>query len=96
MCVCTEIQRHKLSKNCTIYCNTNNTKQLLVSVQVRLILMIATGRQYRWCIIPHAATHRSSVLEDGQNNCPKHVVMTGIINKPLFLHLVGCLYYLYQ
>jgi len=37
----------------------------------------------------------SSVLEDGQNNCPKRVELTGIINKPLFLHLVGCLYYLY-
>ena len=31
----------------------------------------------------------------GQNNCPKHVELTGIINKPLLLHLVGCLYYLY-
>ena len=30
-----------------------------------------------------------------QNNCPKHVELTGIINKPLLLHLVGCLYYLY-
>ena len=38
---------------------------------------------------------QSSVLEDGQNNCPKHVEFTGIINKPLLLHLVGCLYYLY-
>ena len=38
---------------------------------------------------------QSSVLEDGQNNCPKHVELTGIINKPLLLHLVGCLYYLY-
>ena len=28
-------------------------------------------------------------------NCPKHVELTGIINKPLLLHLVGCLYYLY-
>jgi len=28
--------------------------------------------------------------------CPKHVELTGIINKPLLLHLVGCLYYLYQ
>ena len=36
---------------------------------------------------------QSSVLEDGQNNCPKHVELTGIINKPLLLHLVGCLYY---
>jgi len=25
----------------------------------------------------------------------KHVELTGIINKPLFLHLVACLYYLY-
>ena len=33
--------------------------------------------------------------EDGQNNCPKHVELVGIINKPLLLHLVGCLYYLY-
>ena len=32
----------------------------------------------------------------GQNNCPKHVELTGIINKPSLLHLVGCLYYLYQ
>ena len=38
---------------------------------------------------------QSSVLEDGQNDCPKHVEMTGIINKPLLLHLVGCLYNLY-
>ena len=31
-----------------------------------------------------------------QNNSPKHVELTGIINKPLLLRLVGCLYYLYQ
>ena len=31
---------------------------------------------------------QSSVLEDGQNNCPKHVELNGIINKPLFLLLV--------
>ena len=36
---------------------------------------------------------QSGVPEDGQNNCPKHVELTGIINKPLLLHLVGCLYY---
>ena len=36
---------------------------------------------------------QSSAPEDGQNNCPKHVELTGI--KPLLLHLVGCLYYLY-
>ena len=39
---------------------------------------------------------QSSVLEDGQNNWPKHVELTGIINKLLLLHLVGCLYFLYQ
>ena len=50
-----------------------------------------TGRQHRGCIIP-----QSSAPEDGQNNCPKHDERTGIINKPLLLHLVGCLYYLYQ
>ena len=36
---------------------------------------------------------QSSVPEDGQNNCPKHVELTGIINKPLLLHLVGCLWF---
>ena len=39
---------------------------------------------------------QSSAPEDGQNNCPKHAELTGIINKPLLLHLVGCLYYLCQ
>ena len=39
---------------------------------------------------------QSSSPEDGQNNCPKHVELTGIINKPLLLHLVYCLHYLYQ
>ena len=31
---------------------------------------------------------QSGTPEDGQNNCPKHVELTGIINKPLLLHLV--------
>ena len=39
---------------------------------------------------------QSSAPEDGQNNFPKHVELTGIINKRLLSHLVGCLYYLYQ
>ena len=54
-----------------------------------------TGRQHRGCIIAQAVT-QSSAREDGQNNCPKHVELTGIINKPLLLHLVVCLYYLYS
>ena len=57
-------------------------------------MLPACGRQHRGCIIPQAVT-QSSALEDGQNNCPKHVELTGIINKPLLLHLVGCLYYLF-
>jgi hypothetical protein len=32
-----------------------------------------------------------SAPEDEQNNCPKHVELNGIINKPLLWHLVGCL-----
>ena len=39
---------------------------------------------------------QSSAPEDGQNNCPRRVELTGIINKPLLLHLVGCLYSSYQ
>jgi len=39
---------------------------------------------------------QSSAPEVGQNNCPKHVELTWIINKPLLLYLVGCLFYLYQ
>jgi hypothetical protein len=36
---------------------------------------------------------QSSVPEDRRNHRPKHVELIGIINKPLLLHLVGCLYY---
>jgi hypothetical protein len=54
-------------------------------------MLPATSRQHRGCIIPQAVT-QSSAPEDGQNNCPKHVELTGIINKSLLLHLVGCLY----
>ena len=60
-------------------------------------MLPAGGRQHR--VVLHYTTScntQSSVPEDGQNNFPKHVELTGIINKPLLLHLVGCLYYLYQ
>ena len=36
---------------------------------------------------------QSSAPEDGRNYRPKHVKLTGIINKPLLLYVVGCLYY---
>ena len=50
---------------------------------------------FRAIILPFFKNTQSSVLEDGQNNVSKIVELTGIINKPLFLHLVDCLYYLY-
>ena len=58
------------------------------------MLPAANVRQHRGCIIPQIVTE-SSAPEDGQNYCPKHVELTGIIKKPILLHLVGCLYYLY-
>ena len=59
-------------------------------------MLPAGGRQHRGGIIPQAVIHSPVVPEDGQNNFPKHVALTGIINKPLLLHPIGCLYYLYQ
>jgi len=32
---------------------------------------------------------QSSAPEDGCDQCPKHVKLIGITNKPLLLHLVG-------
>ena len=49
-----------------------------------------------WVHYTTSCNIQSSAPEDGQNNCPKHVALTGIINKSFLLHLVGCLYYLYQ
>ena len=37
---------------------------------------------------------QSTAPEDGRDHRPKHIELIGIINKPLLLHLVGCLYYL--
>ena len=47
-----------------------------------------------WVHYTTSCNTQSSAPEDGQNNCPKHVGLIGIINKLLLLHLVGCLYYL--
>ena len=67
-------------------------------------MLPAGGRQHFGCIIPQTVTHSLALLKMGkiiarnmlQNNCPKHVELIWIINTPLLLHLVGCLYYLYQ
>ena len=44
----------------------------------------------------HKLQTQSSSPEDGRNYRPKHVELIGIINKPLLLHLVGCLYYCFR
>ena len=49
-----------------------------------------------WVHYTTSCKMQSSAPEEGQNNCPRHVELTEIINKPLLLHLVGCLYHLYQ
>ena len=49
-----------------------------------------------WVYYTTNCNTQSSAPEDGQNNCPKHIELTGIINMPLLLHLVPCLYYLYS
>ena len=46
-----------------------------------------------WVHYTTSCNTQSSVLAYGQNYRPKNVELTGIINKPLLLHLVGCLYY---
>jgi len=74
-----------------------STKTVCYSLWYNAPTMLpAGGRQHRGCIIPQAVTHSLSAPEDEQNNFLKHVGLTGIINKQLLLHLVGCLYYLYQ
>ena len=55
------------------------------------MLPAGTSRQHRGCFIPQAVTHSLVLLKMGKIN----VELTGIINKPLLLHLVGCLYYIY-
>ena len=42
-----------------------------------------------WVHYTTSCNTQSSAPEDGQNNRPKHVELTGIINKPLWLHIVG-------
>ena len=60
-------------------------------------MLSARGRPATsWVHYTTSSNTQSSAPVDGKNNCPKHVYLTGIINKPLLLHLVGCLYYLYQ
>ena len=56
-------------------------------------IILPIFRSTRLCVTACGIMHPRSWR--WENNCPKHVELTGIINKPLLLHLVGCLYYLY-
>ena len=47
-----------------------------------------------WVQYTTSCNTQSSAPEDGRDQRLKHVELIGIINKPLLLHLVGCLYYL--
>ena len=60
-------------------------------------MLAAGGRPATsWVQYTTGCNTQSGAPEDGQNNCPTHVELTAITNKPLLLHLVACLYYLYQ
>jgi hypothetical protein len=47
-----------------------------------------------WVHYTTSCNTQSSASEDRRDHRPKHVELIGIINKPLLLHLVGCVYYL--
>jgi len=49
-----------------------------------------------WVRYTTSCNTQSNAPEYGRNYRPKHVELIGIINKLLLLHLVGCIYYLYQ
>ena len=46
-----------------------------------------------WVHYTTSCNTQSSAPEDGRDHRPKHVELIGITNKPLLLHLIGCLYY---
>jgi len=56
-----------------------------------LQLVVVAGHRpaTSWVHYATSCNTQSNAAEDGQSNCPKHVELTGIINKPLLLHLVG-------
>jgi len=60
-------------------------------------MLPAGGRspETSWVIYTTSCNTQSSTPEDRQNNYPKYAELTRIINKPLLLHLVGCLYSLF-
>ena len=47
-----------------------------------------------WVLYTTGCNTQLSAPEDGRNYRPKYFELIGIINKPLLLHLIGCLHYL--
>jgi len=81
----------------TTFCRGINW-DCLASLKKYILYVTAFGHRpaTSWVNYTTRCTTHSNAPENGQNNCPKHVDLTGIINKLLLLHLVDCLYYLYQ
>ena len=51
--------------------------------------LLPAGSLEAWVHFTTSCNTHSSVPEDGRDRRPKHVELIGIINKPLFLHVVG-------
>jgi hypothetical protein len=89
--------------SCRNLCERGNLGVPVVDVRIILIIQVSSKRfgqlfcpsSTSWVHYTTSCNTQSSVPEDGKNNCPKHVDLTGIINNPLLLHLVGCLYIIY-
>jgi len=81
-----------LSRERFLYISSTNIFHYLIFVWTCIIdCRPATS----WVHYTTSCNAQYSAPEYWQNNCPKHFELTGIINKPLLLHLVGYLYYLY-
>ena len=57
-------------------------------------MLPAGGRQHRGCIILQAVTHSLVLMKMGEIIARNTLNCIGIINKPLFLRLIGSLHYL--
>ena len=80
-----------------LFCPSSGTLDCALQLVVQCTYDVARRcSATSWVHYTTSCNTQSSVPEDGQNNCPKHVELIGIINKPLLLHLVRCLYYLFQ
>ena len=94
----TEVTRPYLLVLCNALVITNIRQHHWLSMQHNAVPHDVAGHRpaTSWVHYTTSCNIQSSAPEDGQNNFPKHVELTGIIHKPLLLYLVGCLYYLYQ